>query len=174
MKNDEYTRTIVTLDVRASNNSDAKTNLPAVIRSLQRPDARGLAEFLAMNTEKSAILGQDGVPWANAIEVDRKRVHASGERMIRGLFFIEMQKPLPRDAIVRVAAKAGVSSREPGIQEFARSYARAAIRPDRAIGTAFSYVAGFMASISFWMMLLYDYFAWLGTVDCRPLSERQT
>jgi len=174
MKNDEYTRTVVTLDVRAANNSDARVNLPAVIRSLGRPDARGLAEYLVRSTEKSTILGEDGVPWANAIEIDRKRVQAAGERLIRGLYFIEMQKPLARGAMVRVAARPGVSAREPAIQEFARLYARAAVRRDRAIGTAFSYAAGFTGNISVWMMLLYDYFAWLGTVDCRPISERQT
>ena len=126
------------------------------------------------STGKSTILGEDGVPWANAIKIDRKRVRASGERMIRGLYFIEMQKLLPRGAVVRVAARAGVSAREPAIQEFARFYARTPVRRDRAIGTAFSYAAGFTGNISVWMMLLYDYFAWLGTVDCRPVSERQT
>lgn len=174
MKNDEYTRTVVTLDARAASNSDGQAKLPAVIRSLRRPDAKGLAEYLARSTEEGTILREDGVPWAKAIEIDRKRVNASGERMIRGLYFIEMRRPLPRDAAVRVAAKAGVSSREAGIQEFARFYARTATRRDRAIGTAFSYVAGFTGNISVWMMLLYDYFAWLGTVDCRPVSERQT
>jgi len=173
-KNDEYTRTVVILDVRASNNTDAQAKLPAVMRSLLRPDARRLAEYLARSTEKSTILGEDSRPWADAIEMDRNRVHASGERMIRGLYFVEMQEALPQDAAVRVAAKAGISAREPAIQEFARLYARAAVRRDRAIGTAFSYAAGFMGNISVWMMLLYDYFAWLGTVDCRTVYERQT
>ena len=36
-KNDEYTRTVVILDVRASNNTDAQAKLPAVMRSLLRP-----------------------------------------------------------------------------------------------------------------------------------------
>src|SRR2546427_8377223 len=46
-KDDEYTRTMLAVDVRASKNTAAQSNLPAVLRSLQRPNARGFAEYLA-------------------------------------------------------------------------------------------------------------------------------
>jgi hypothetical protein len=173
MKDDEYTRSVLTLDVRASTNADAQSNLPNVLRSLRRPDARGLTEYLISKTEKSTLLGPDGAPWSDVIEIDRKRINACGARMIRGLFFIEMRKPLSQAAVVRVAAKAGISAREPGIREFARFYSRAPVRRDRAIGNAFSYAAGFHEDISFWMMLLYDYFAWLGTVDGSLAGSRE-
>jgi hypothetical protein len=45
-------------------------------------------------------------------------------------------------------------------------------RRDRSIGTAFSYVAGFGPGFSVWLMLLYDFFFWLGTVDSGGLKER--
>jgi hypothetical protein len=34
-----------------------------------------------------------------------------------------------------------------------------------AIGEAFSYVAAVGPGVSFWLILLYDYFFWAGTVD---------
>jgi len=54
---DEYTRTVIGLDVRASKNATAQSNLPAIIRSLQRPDARGFAEYIVSQSTPSAILG---------------------------------------------------------------------------------------------------------------------
>src|SRR5438105_6810660 len=46
-KDDEYMRTMLSIDVRASKNTAAQSNLPAVLRSLQRPDARSFGEYLA-------------------------------------------------------------------------------------------------------------------------------
>ena len=42
---DEYTRTVLAVDIRANWNHAAQFNLPAILRSLQRPDARGFAEM---------------------------------------------------------------------------------------------------------------------------------
>jgi hypothetical protein len=36
-----------------------------------------------------------------------------------------------------------------------------------SVGTAFSYAGAIGPEFSFWFMLLYDFFFWLGTVDCR-------
>ena len=43
-KDDEYMRPLLCIDVRASRNTAAQSNLPAVLRSLQRPNARGFVE----------------------------------------------------------------------------------------------------------------------------------
>jgi hypothetical protein len=87
--------------------------------------------------------------------------------MIRGLFFIEMRKPLPQGATLHVGENSIASSRDPAVIEFARLYAMLPEHRDRALGKAFSYVVAFGGGISAWMMLLYDYFMWIGTVDYR-------
>jgi hypothetical protein len=42
-----------------------------------------------------------------------------------------------------------------------------------AMGTAFSYAAAFGHGRSVWLMLLYDYFFWMGSIDERDISERE-
>jgi hypothetical protein len=65
-KDDEYMRTLLCIDVRASKNTAAQSNLPAVLRSLQRPNARGFVEYLAHQTNLSAILDQHGPRWGKS------------------------------------------------------------------------------------------------------------
>jgi hypothetical protein len=62
IKDDEYTRTVLSLDLRASFNFDAQTNLRAVLRSLQRPNAKGFAEYLANQASNSRIVTASGAP----------------------------------------------------------------------------------------------------------------
>jgi len=164
---DEYTRTVIGLDVRASKNAAAQYNLPAIIRSLQRPDARGFAEYIASQSSASAILGPDGNPMGQMIEADRKRVDNSGARIIRGLYFIEMKRPLPEHAILKVASKAGLTADHPHMLTIARAWQTVADHRNRAVGTAFSYSAAVGEGVSFWLLLLYDYFFWAGTIDER-------
>ena len=78
-----------------------------------------------------------------------------------------MQNPLPATAIIRAASKATVDPTDPVILEFARFYSKFSDYRNGAAGTAFSYAAAIGGGISIWMMLLYDYFMWIGTVDCR-------
>lgn len=61
-KDDEYMRTMLCVGVRAAKNAAAQSNLPAVLRSLQRPNARGFVEYLANQTNLSTILDQHGSP----------------------------------------------------------------------------------------------------------------
>lgn len=164
-RDDEYTRAVVAIDVRASNNDDVRLKLPAIMRSLQKPNAKAFADYLASRTTQSTILAPDGAPMGQIVDVDRARVGATGARIIRGLYFIEMRKPLPPNALIRVEAKAGLSPHEPDALRIARTYSMFPDRREREIGKAFSYVAGFGPAVSVWVMLLYDYFVWVGTVD---------
>jgi hypothetical protein len=172
MRDDEYTRNVVARDLRAANSHDAQSKLPAIIRSLERPSAKAFAEYLARKTKRTTILAPDGKPMGEVVEVDRARVNATGARMIRALYFVETGKPLPPDAVVKVGAKASLSPHEPEALEIARVYSMFTDRRDREIGKAFSYVACFGPGLSVWVMLLYDYFFWLGTVDTRSSLNR--
>ena len=166
-KDDEYTRTMLCIDVRSSNNSAAQSNLPAVLRSLQKPNARAFAEYLAKQADNSAILGQDESPMGQVIELDRSRVNRVGERFVRALYFTETGTPLPVGALLRVGSTMGLRATDTDTQEIGRVLIKIPDRRDRSVGTAFSYVTGFGPGFSVWFMLLYDFFFWLGTVDCR-------
>jgi hypothetical protein len=56
----------------------------------------------------STILDWAGKPLGHQVEVDRKRVDACGERLVRGLFFHETGNILDSSLSVRVASKANV------------------------------------------------------------------
>jgi hypothetical protein len=173
MKDDEYTR-LLALDVRAANNAAAQSNLSAILRSLQRPNAKGFAEYLANQGTDSTILGVGGSPMGRVTEVNKRRVNATGSRIVRGLYFVELGRPMPEGAVLKVGCKDGLTPADPDIQTLARIMQQMPDRRYRAFGTAFSYVAGVGGGVSFWLMLLYDYFIWLVTVDERNTSERGT
>ena len=168
-KDDEYTRTLLSVDVRASRNSAARSNLPAVSRSLQRPDARGFVEYLASQTTQSTVLGPDGSPIGQVIELDKSRVNRTGQRIVRALHFVEVGTPLA-DSVVRVGSNMGLRATDADTITIARALKTLPDWRDGSVGTAFSYVAAIGPGFSFWFMLLYDFFFWLGTVDSRGVK----
>jgi hypothetical protein len=173
MKDDEYTRTVLALDVRAAQNNVAQQKLPAILRSLQRPDARGFADYLAGQSNPTMVLGPNGLPMGTSIQVDRHRVNRTGLRILKGLYFVETRKPIPKNAEVRLECKAGLTAEHPDMLKIAPVFHLLPDRRDGALGRAFSYAAGFGFGRSVWMMLLYDYHFWLGSVDERDVSERE-
>ena len=172
-EDDKYTRTALAQDVRASNNAAAQHNLPAIIRSLQKPHARKLAEYIASHTRPTDILGPDGTPFGQVIELDRERVNRTGARILRALYFIEMNRRLPSHAILRIASKPGLTADHPDMLTLGRAWRAVTDHRDGSIGTAFSYTAAVGKDVSFWLLLLYDYFFWGATIDERRASERE-
>lgn len=164
-KDDEYTRTMLCIDVRASKNTVAQSNLPVVLRSLQRPNARAFAEYLTKRAESSMVLGQDGSPMGQAFELDKARVNRTGERLLRAFYFTEMRTPIPRDAVVRVGCNMELRTKDPDTITIARVMKTFPDWRDSSVGTAFSYVAACGDTGSVWLMLLYDFFFWLGIVQ---------
>ena len=166
-KDDEYTRVVAAVDYRAAHHEDVKTKLPAIQRSLARPDAKAFADYLDSQTSPTKTLDLYGRPIANAIEVQQPRVNATGKRIIRGLYYVEAKKTLDLDARIKIGSKAGLDASDPMGLQFARVYRACSERRDRAIGETFSYVAGFGQGFSIWLMMLYGYFVWAGTTDSR-------
>jgi len=159
--NDEYTRFVVSIDLRTAKQPVAQSKMPAILRSLQKPEAKGFARYLLSQMTGTTVLGADGRPMAQAVEADRNRINATGERMVRGLFFIESGVLLPRSTQVRIASKPGITHSNVAIQQFARMYARCPDRRSKIIGDAFSYAVAFYPQFSIWFLLLYDHFSWL-------------
>jgi hypothetical protein len=175
-KDDEYTRTMLAIDVRASKNADAQSNLPAVFRSLQRPDARGFAEYLAKQADTSTILGQDGSPMGQVFDLDKERTNRTGERFVRALYFVETGTPVPSHAKVRIECKTDLRPTDADTITIARAMQTMPDWRDGRVGTAFSYMAAFGdgGSASAWLLLLYDFFYWVGIIDARPKTEADT
>jgi hypothetical protein len=160
---DEYTRFIISIDFRAQKNTAAQLKMPAVLRSFQRPESRTFSRYLLSQMSNSVILGADGKPMGQTVEVDRNRVNATGNRMVRGLHYIEKKISLGQPEEFRVASKAGVAATDPAIQQFARMYAGSVERRTRDIGDVFSYAVCFYPTFSIWFLLLYGYFSWLAS-----------
>jgi hypothetical protein len=163
---------VIALDVRAAANDAAQSRLPAIIRSLQCPNAIGFAKYLASQTMKSSILGADGLEMGEIINVDRERVLASGNRLVRGFYYLEIGRPVPEMAILTVGAKTGPTLGESDMATIARGFATYPDHLTGEAGKAFSYAAAFAPAASFWIILLYDYFFWAATIDERGVSDQ--
>ena len=113
------------------------------------------------------ILGQDGSPMGQVLELDKARVNRTGGRFIRALYFHETGTVLARDAAIRVACNMGLRATDAAFKEICRALAAFRERRHGYVGTAFGYLAALEPDSSAWLMQLYDFFVWLGTVDCR-------
>ena len=158
-KDDEYTRVVLSVDVRVSDQPVVQSNLAAVLRSLQKQEAEPFARYLNAQIVASTVLGADGMPLGMAIKADHSRVNATGERIIRGLFFVETGRPLATTTAVQIACRMGVSPKDPIVRKFTLAYSQSSDRRIKAIGDAFSYVAVFHPRGSIWLLLLYQQFA---------------
>ena len=170
---DEYSRAVLTVDLRANFNSAAQSNLKALARSLQRPDGRGFAEYLAKQTAATRIVTPSGMP-IMMIDPDRKRINNTGLHILRGLYFRETGKPLPETATVLIENTTGLTSDHPDMATIVLGWQVCQDHRNGAMGTAFSYSAAFGDGVSFWLTLLYDYFFWSATIDERPWEHENT
>ena len=161
---DEYTRFVAANDFRAADNCDLKLKLDAIRRSLERPNARQFAGYLTAQFRPTRILSSAGSPMGREFEIDRKRVNATGSRIVRALFFVETGDMIPPSTNIRIAANVGIDHTDPGVLQFARVYKLCKDHRARAIGSAFSYVAAFGPDFSIWLMMLYDCLVWMSTV----------
>ncbi len=103
---DEYTRVIASIDIRNAKHQAVKVNMPAILRSLQKPEAQGFSKYLAGQSTPTTVLGIDGKstpttvlgidgrPLGQVMEVDQRRLNATGERIVRGLYFVETNLPV--------------------------------------------------------------------------------
>jgi hypothetical protein len=165
-KHDEYTRVIASVDIRNAKHQSVKVNMPAILRSLQKPEAQRFSKYLASRTTPTSVLGIDGNPLGQIVEVDLKRLNATGERIVRGLHFVETNLPVPPSVNIRVASIPGVTAPEPKpiIQQLALLYSICTDHRSKAVGDVFNYVAAFHPDFSVWLLILYDEFAWAVTI----------
>ena len=97
-KDDEYTASVIPMDVRALQNPVARDRVFAAIRNVGRPNALAFATYLAKQRRPSRVLGSLGEPLGAVVNVDRNRVDATGRHIVRGLFRYEAKRPLAKGA----------------------------------------------------------------------------
>lgn len=129
------------LDVRASKNIAAQSNLPAVLVSCSG-QTLGLLWNTSLPKPSTVIVGQDGSPMGQVITIDQAHTNKTGQRFIRALFFAETGTPLPFGALVGVGSTTDLRPHDSDIQEIARALTKFPDVRDGEIGTTFSYVVG--------------------------------
>jgi hypothetical protein len=94
--------------------------------------------------------------------------------MLRGLYFHETGRRLcGTSSIVQVGSRAGLTAEHPEMLNIARVFQLFPDQRNGGAGTAFSYAVGFRDRRSVWLMLLYDYSFWIGSIDERDAEERK-
>jgi len=156
---------MLSIDVRNSKNPAVQFNLPAVLRSFQRPSAQAFAAYLASKAEKSIVLGHDGAPMGQMFELDKLRVNRTGRRFIEALYYRETGTALPSSAVIRVECNTQLRTIDAEFKEMCRALAKFREHRNAFVGTVFGYLAGLDSSYSLWLMQLYDSFVWLGTIE---------
>ncbi len=164
-KDDEYTRFMASVDLKSASQPTVQNNMSAILRSLQRPESQKFASYLVGQSQHSTVLGADGMPMGLYFEPESDRLNATGRHIVRGLYFVETGLPLSASLQLRVACKSGLTAEHPDVLQFARIYRSLSDKRHRSIGDAFSYVVGFYANWSVWLMLLYSQFFWLAIVQ---------
>lgn len=163
-KDDEYARAVISIDPRVQG-ATVLGNLSAIIRSLERPQSKGFANYLNSQIAPTSILGPDGTPFGWTVHAESARVNSTGERMIRGLFYLESGRPLGPLARIQIGSKMGVERRDPAIEHFAAALRKIPDQRSKTLEDTFGYVAAFHPAGSIWLLLLYGTFSWMAKVD---------
>jgi hypothetical protein len=161
------------MDFRAMKSPTAQQTVGTIYRSLQKPEAKGFFNFLASKVSNSSVVDYLGKPLGQRMPLDRSRVNKTGEHIIRGLYYKETNKPVPKHAQVAVESEPNMSPAGEGLQSVALVFELFGDKRSGVISDAFSYAAAFGYSRSAWIMLLYGYHFWIGTIDERDPSEHE-
>jgi hypothetical protein len=164
MADDEYTRMILGMDVRAASHRAIISNMQATVRAMERPEAKGFMSYLASKTTQSRILAWNGNP-LGLVEVDRERINQTGLHIVRGLYYKVHGKRVPEDAALRIGASAKLTPESEDLKDIARAFAMFPEHSTGAVGRTFSYATAFGHDRGVWIFALYDYFCWMATID---------
>ena len=163
-KDDEYTAMVIALDVQAASHRDVIGNMATITRSFQYPGGRKFANYLMSQTTPSPILTPSGVR-VRKLTRDVNRLAATGKRLVRGLHYVEMGKPLDPEALITMSMSDSVEPSDELIKLAVQAYDGSKQRRQRDMGNTFGYAAGFDGDgRSVWVIMLYGFFFWFATV----------
>src|SRR5438445_6283846 len=98
-KDDEYFRLFITVREDAKGHPDRDAVLPVVLRSLNRPEARGFAKAFWKNTRYAERMSPSGLFLSSGrvYEAEGRRMDRVAVRIVKGLVFHETHKRVPDD-----------------------------------------------------------------------------
>jgi hypothetical protein len=170
-KDDEYTRTVVLMDLRVADVPTAKRKIPSLLRSFERPEGQGFTQYLASQIEPGRLYGPDGRT-IDKLRRDENRTNATGLHILKGLYFAETGNRLDTLSIsVQIDSKMGPGLDSPVLSPFLGYYEQAQDKRQKSFGNAFSYRAIVREHLSAWLLLLYDRFSWFAVVRERTQNN---
>lgn len=160
-KDDDYTRNVLALDLRGQHNRSVIAKLPAVFRSLERPEAAKSRESFLSRMSPSSLVDHRGQALGSVFRPDIARIEATGIHIARGLHFSFCDQPLPATYKVFAHSKPGYDSIDFFVPQFTKFYEKCSAQRYGHIGDGFSYVAASAGNAYVWLMLMYEYFWWI-------------
>ena len=96
-KDDEYFRFALTSRIEAGGNAEALKASETVLRSLDRPQARGFTQSLLSTVSSVDLFSPGGIflKKTGSYDPDFGRLERVAKRVVKGLFFHEFQRRLP-------------------------------------------------------------------------------
>lgn len=168
-KDDEYTRTVVLMDVRIAGVPAVSPKMPALLRSFERPQSQRFIRYLAGQIEPGVLCGPDGRT-IDKLNRDHSRTDATGLHILKGLYFKETGSRLDLSSVpVQIDSKMGPGLDHPLFSQFLAYYGQAQDGRYRSFGDCFSYRAIIREHLSAWLFVLYDKFTWFSLVG-RPIN----
>lgn len=120
-KDDEYFRLKLGTNDAARGNSDINRNLPGIMKSLQRREAKGLAQAFLRDLIPVDVQTQSGILLGSsyAYNVNLNRIARVIKRTVRGLFYHERKERVPDDHDIAVVFEEDLREENPiVVQQF--------------------------------------------------------
>jgi len=158
---DEYFRLNLALRDDIGQEPDIVEIIPAVLRSLERPEAPGLRTEFLQGVRNAAVTTPAGLFLGSrlAYNVDLDRLGRVPSRIVKAMFYRHHSRRLPEAYEVHTYAAAGFRNvRRELAEETRRIFAPLINTQPVSVGRVFSYWVSFEANdpnISVWLMLFY-------------------
>jgi hypothetical protein len=176
-KDDEYFRAMISMRKDIGENTEVKKVLPALYRSLQRPEQRGFATSLAKSWRRSPLVTRSGIYIGTVptYEVDYSRLDRVLQRILKGLYFHEVGTPVPDSYALTVYSVEHLQNLDVKTSDHLMRICRGLVtQPQREVAKhVFSYwcmAAGDDPGALCWAMTFYDRLAYLGLTFRRPAA----
>lgn len=164
-KDDEYFRMVLSMRHDVADHVDVKGGvLDSALRSLAKPEARGMARAFLKTIREVDVRSPGGLYLGTRgrYTADGVRVLGTAERIARGLFFHEQQRPLGPDCLVRAFEQSLVNWTafdDEAKRIIEETVGALATMRHVAIGQAFRYACSFAnheARLSAWRFVFFD------------------
>jgi hypothetical protein len=116
-QDDEYLRIFLLSDNRVQEHQKAQALMDAFRRSLQRPSATGLGISAARNLRRFPLITETGIYYGQGTELqyDFNRISKVLIRIVKGLFYHELQEVFPLEYQIEVYSTGTMNLRPEGI-----------------------------------------------------------